>query len=126
MKGARRFRLSVVRYSVVFTALLGMVAYYFNSTVGLGILIGGVAATLGFWIFAWKMEKLASQPKDNVQSYVLRWSGVRYILFGAALYRGYTLDPDSMGGLLGAVGGIFIIRFVTIFFGVTGLDLKEE
>ncbi len=51
---------------------------------------------------------------------------MRYGLFVMALTAGYSIDTDSMHGLLGAVVGIFIIRFVTIYLGVTGADMNEE
>ena len=127
MNTVKKFRLAVVRYSLIVTVILAGVAhYFFDPVIGQGIFIGALAATIGFWIFAIKMEKLASLAEDAVQSHVLRWSAIRYALFGAALYKGHTLDPESMGGFLGAVIGIFIIRFVTIFLGITGFDLKEE
>lgn len=122
----RRFRLSVVRWSLVVTGIATGIAWYLDPAAGQGLLIGGLAAVVGFWIFARQMEKLARLEKSNVHSHVLRWSGVRLALYGAAIYKGYTLDPDTMYGLLGAVIGIFIIRFVTVFFGVTGLDLSKE
>lgn len=127
MEVFRSFRFAVVRWSLVVTAVVAALGgYLFSLDAAQGVLVGGTAAVLGFWIFARKVEQLASLPANEVQFYILKWSFVRYLLFGAAIYRGWSLDPDSLHGLLGAVIGIFVIRFVTIFLGVTGRDLKTR
>jgi len=126
MNVIKRFRLSVIKYSIIVVAISSLIALYFNTIIAHGILVGGLAAALGFWVFTIKLQKVASAPSASVQSAVLKLALFRYGLYAAALIRGYTLDPDSMFGLLGAVLGIFIIRFVTIFHGFSGVDLKKE
>ncbi len=85
-------------------------------------MLGGIAGILGFWIIAIRLEKLANKTPSKVQFAALTWSAYRFALYGAVLYRAYTLDRVEWHGLIGALVGIMMIRFVLVFLGVTGFD----
>ncbi len=49
----------------------------------------------------------------------------RLLLYGVVLYRAYTLDSENLHGLLGALVGILVIRFVAVFMGFTGMAMPD-
>lgn len=120
----RRFRLMAVRLALLLTALGSGALVLWNRPAAQGFLMGGIAGILGFWIMAIRLEKLANKAALNVKSAILAWGTVRLAVYGAVLFRAYTLDRERMLGLLGATAGIFVIRIVMTFLGVTGMDLK--
>ena len=122
----RRFRLAAVRIALLSTAIAAAIAYFWNPVVGQGLLMGSLAGILGFWILAVRIEKLARLQPEKVNFSALTWTGFRFLLYGAVLYKAYTLDTSEMHGLLGALAGIFIIRFVLVFLGITGADLGRK
>ena len=85
--------------------------------------IVGIAGLIGFWMMAGSLVKLAKTPGSKVQSAVLAWSLYRFGLYGAVLFKAYTLDRETYHGMLAAVAGILIVRFVLMFLGFTGIDL---
>ena len=125
METVKRFRLMAVRLALLLTLLAGAVALAFDVRVTKGILLGGLGGVLAFWITAVGVEKLATLPPGKVKFSVYKWTVIRLIIYAAVLVRAYTIDAGSMHALWGAVGGIFVIRIVVLFLGLTGLDLKE-
>lgn len=119
----RRFRFTAVRFAVLVTVVGAAIASIFSSIAAQGVLLGGLSGVLGFWIMASQMEKFALLGKSQVQFAVLRWSVFRMALYGAALYKSFALDRESFQGLIGAVAGILVIRYVLMFLGLTGWDL---
>jgi hypothetical protein len=89
-----------------------------------GVLLGGIAGILGFWIMASRLEKLAIMNPQKVQFAALTLTSVRFLLYGAVFYKAFTLDQDSYHGLLGALVGFLAVRYTLVFVGVTGKDLK--
>ena len=122
----RRFRIAAVRYSLVLTAVFAGVASIWGQAAIQGVLMGGIAGILGFWFMARQLEKLALTNPGKVHSSVLTWSMIRLFLYGAVLYKAFTLDEARYTGLLGAIAGIFVIRIVLIGLGVTGIDLAAD
>lgn len=121
----RRFRLTAVRIALALTALGAAATFLLSRAAAQGVLMGGIAGVLGFWIIAVRLEKLAKLGGEKVNFAVLTWTTLRFALYGVVLYRAFTLDRETMHGLLGAAGGLFIIRFVLMFMGFTGIDLKH-
>jgi ATP synthase I chain len=122
LRPLRRFRIVAVRLSLILTALLAGGFYTWDPIAAQGALLGGIAGILGFWIIAIRLEKLANKTPSKVQFAALTWSAYRFALYGAVLYRSYTLDRVEWHGLIGALVGIMMIRFVLVFLGVTGFD----
>lgn len=126
MEPVRRFRLMAVRLALLLTALGGFGGYALDATVGKGILIGGIGGVLAFWLSARSVEKLATMDPKKVKYRAYGWTFVRLLIYGLVLVRAITWDRETLHGFWGAVAGILIIRVVTIFLGLTGLDLKED
>lgn len=126
METLKHFRLMTVRLSLLITAVAGFALLPFNRPAGLGVLLGGIAGVLGFWLMAVRLEKVATRPAEKVKLFAYRWTAIRMAIYALALYRAYTLDRERLHGLLGAVGGLLIIRVVLIVVGLTGFDLKRQ
>jgi len=122
----RRFRLAAVRLSLVVTIVIAVAAFLLvDSTAAQGVLLGGIAGVLGFWIIGVRLEKLASMAPGKVHFAALTWTSFRFLLYGAAMLRAYLIDREEMHGLLGAVAGILVIHFVMIFMGLTGMEMPR-
>ena len=126
MDPLKRFRLLTVKASLVLVALAAGAAFFFDRVVAQGFLLGGLAGVLAFWMLARSVEKFASIPKQKLQSYSFRLTLVRMVIYALVLYRAYSLDRESMHGLLAAVAGLLITRFVIIILAFTGHDLKQR
>ena len=118
----RRFRLTAVRYSFAMTVVAAIGASYWSRIAVQGVLLGALAGILGFWIMAVRLEKVATTQPEKIHFFALTWSMVRFLLYGAVLLRAHFLDRNSLHGIIGAVVGIFIIRFVLMYLGITGVD----
>lgn len=127
METFRRFRLIAVRLSLLITILCAAVLYvFFGRIVAHGLLLGGIAGTLLFWITAVRTEKLAKTSSKR-----LKWntSGLmifKYMVFSVTLWQSYNLDKETMRGFIASAAGIFIINLVLLILGLTGLDLRKE
>lgn len=115
-----------VRLTLVLTGIIGLCLFKLSYAAGMGLIIGGLTATVAFWFMARGVEKLATMPKGAVQFAAYRWTFMRLGLYGLALYKAYTLDPVTFHGLIAAVGGLMLLRVVLIVVAATGLDLKQH
>jgi len=115
-----------VRLSMILTVILSAGFYTWDPNAAQGAMLGGIAGILGFWIIAIRLEKLAGKTPSKVQFAALTWSVYRFALYGVVLYRAYTLDKVEWHGLIGALVGIMMIRFVLVFLGVTGYDMTAS
>jgi len=115
-----------VKYSLAFLAVAGAVAFYFDRIVAQGLLLGGLAGVVAFWIMALRVEKLAQQPANRVQSEIFKGMAIRMAIYALSLGRAYYLDTETMHGLLAAVLGLFVTHLVMIILGITGLDLRKN
>ena len=125
MEPLRRMRLMAVQLALTLTVAAGGVAFLFDERVALGLLMGGVAGVVAFWIVAVWAEKLATASKRGVYFHAVRWSLIPLVIYAVTLWRAYLLDRETMRGLFAAAAGLFIIRLVVVFLGLTGLDLKQ-
>ena len=119
----RKFRGTVIRFSPILTGIAALVAFPYSPIVTQGLLLGGIAGVIGFWMMDGSLVKLATTPGSKVQFAVLAWSLYRFGFYGAVLFKAYTLDRETYHGMLAAVAGILIVRFVLMFLGFTGIDL---
>lgn len=126
MEPLKQFRLIAVRLSLLVTAIAGFLLLPFNRPAGTGVLLGGIAGIVGFWLVALRLEKVATQSAEKVKLFAYRWTVVRMAIYALALYRGYTLDREKFHGLLGAAGGLLIIRVILVVLGLTGFDLNHR
>ena len=126
LRPLRRFRTAAVRLSLLVTIVMAAMAYVFvDAAAAQGVLLGGLAGILGFWIIAVRLEKLATIARGKVHFAALTWTSLRFLLYGAALIRAYMIDREELHGMLGSVAGILVIHFVMIFMGLTGLEMPR-
>ncbi len=123
---ARRFRRVFVRYGLLVTLILAGGAYAISRDAAHGVLLGGIAGVLGFWIIAIRLEKVALTTPQKVHFAALTWTSLRFLLYGVILLRSFYLDREHLHGLIGAVVGIFAVRFVMIGLGITNLDRPKN
>lgn len=126
MEPVRRLRRLAVFSALGLSVLAAGIAFIFDRVVAQGILLGGFAGVLPFWIMAFRLEKLASNAPDIIELFSFRWSFFRLLIYALALGRAYFLDPETAHGLIAAVGGLFVLRVVLIFLAFTGLDLPAN
>lgn len=126
LRPLRRFRTAAVRLSLFIVIAMGVAAYVLvDADAAQGVLLGGIAGVLGFWIIGVRLEKLATLASEKVNFAALTWTSLRFLLYGAALTRAYMIDREELHGLLGAVAGILVIHFVMIFMGLTGMEMPR-
>lgn len=121
LSSMRRMAVAVALAALFAAALI---AVFFSRIVAQGLLLGGIAGVLAFWIQSLRVEKLARATPDKVEFAIVKWTFFRMFLYAVTLWRAYLLDRESMHGLLAAVAGLFFIQFALIFLAFTGLDLK--
>lgn len=128
MESLRRLRLMSVKLGLAAAVVSSAILYYFNPIAARGLLLGGVAGTLVFWIVAYRAEKLASADGDQLQfpGFSFRYALLRFSVYILALGRAYYIDPERYHAFIAAAIGLFIIRFVLVFLAFTEMDLKEE
>ena len=126
MEEFRRFRLLTVRLSLLATAVAAACVFPFHAVASKALLGGGIGGVLAFWIVAFRTEKLASRGGNALKSGVVRLTLLRVALYAVVLGWAYTLDRDSIWGIVAAASGLFIVRFVVVILGLTGLDLRAE
>ena len=121
------FRLFAVRIAMMLTVVASILIYpVFGRAASIGLLMGGVAGALVFWITARRLEKVARQGSNMLISVPPTWRLVGFMVFALVLARAYTLDREGLSGLIAAAVGLFIIRLAAVALGVTGLDLPKE
>lgn len=108
------------------TLLFAVAAYFINPIAAKGLVLGAIGGILGFWIIAVRIEKLATIDPDKVRFSALTWSTFRFALYAIVLVRAHFLDRETHHGLLGALIGVFIIRIVLMYMGLTGVDLAKS
>jgi hypothetical protein len=78
-----------------------------------GIAIGGIGAAICCGTLILQVRQFARMPQKAI-SVITGWSLVRYLIYGIALYRGYTLDGTKGLGILGVVAGLFVMYAVIV------------
>lgn len=125
MEAVRRFRRFTVGGALGLTAALAALAWAWSPPVAQGLLLGGGAGTVTFWMLARRFELLATTRPGALQSATFRWGFARMVIYAAALGAAFPLDPDHHAFIAAALG-LFIVRVVAVFLGVTGLDQPPD
>jgi hypothetical protein len=125
LRPVQRFLKIVIRATFLVILVAALAAYPFDPTATHGILLGGFAGILGFWLMARRIQKLASVPSSKIKLEVYKATVFRLILYALVLGKAYTLDPDTFVGFLSAIGGILVIRLVVVLVGITSLDFRQ-
>lgn len=121
METLKKFRLAVVRYTLVLTLGGAGALWLWDTAASKGLLMGGLAGAIGFWITGRNVQQLASPGADKLQYYAFKWTFVRLFFYALAITRAYTLDREQYHGLIAAVVGIFLVQLVMIALAFTTL-----
>lgn len=125
MEAVRRFRRLSVSLALLLTLILAGGAYFIEPAIAGGLILGGVSGAMTFWMLAVRVERLVLTEPEKMQSATFRWTLTRLLVYAAALGLAFQLD-DKQHAFIAATLGIFIIRIVAIFVGVSGLDQSRE
>lgn len=127
MESLTQFRLFAVRLAIAFTLLAAVLLYpWAGRPASLGLVMGGIAGVLVFWVTARRLEKLARRDENPVYFVPVSWRVLGLVVYLAVLVRAYTLDQEGFSGFIACVAGLFIIRLAIIVLGLTGLDLPKQ
>lgn len=122
METLTQFRLTIVRYTLLLTVVLAAALWPFHGAAAKGVLMGGIAGTIGFWLNVYVVQKLASPTSSKLTYTAFKWTIVRLVFYALAIYKGYTLDREHYYGLIAAVAGIFLVQAVMITMAFTSLN----
>jgi len=125
METLRRFRATAIWVAAVATVAATCAVYPFDSLLAKTLFVGGVVGIVTFWAEAYRTEKMLTFSTKKVKAFAYRWAFVRMSLYGGVLLWAHALDHESARGMLGACFGLFAIRIVIIFLGVTGLGMNR-
>lgn len=120
----KRFVWFAVAGSAGLTLAAGAAGYAWNAAAGKGLLLGGITGTLVFLLRARVMSRIAAAGRETLKSSVFAWSLAGWVLYAAALVKGYAMDPAGYRAFFGVAAGLLIVRVVVTILGATGLDLK--
>jgi len=124
----------VVRYALLATGVTSVLALLLGASGAQGVLLGGISASVLFWISSRGAENALRRVHENsvempgmnrVKLAAFGGFAVRMLVYGVALYKGYTLDPAGLRGFWGVAAGLLMVRVAVTIIGVTGLDLKK-
>ena len=127
LESLNNFRLAVARYTLLLSLACAAGAWPLDPNIARGVLLGGFAGTLGFWITARIVGVLTTPGGEGLEAYAVKWSLVRLLCYGAAISFAYTLDRAHYHGLIAAVFGILLVQVVMVgraFVGRAGGDKK--
>jgi len=118
----KRFRRWVVGIALGMTTLCVACSFFVDRTLAYGLLMGGLAGTLGFWLAVRQAGQMA-MPGGRLR--LGPWFALRLLIYGLVLYQGYQLDPVHWYGFAGAAFGLLIARVAVSIVAITGWDLKQ-
>lgn len=125
MEEVRLLRRWMARVSLGLVAVFALVAgVCFGLKPAQGVLLGGLASALGFALAARSIRLDSSSLRRVRLSASLGVVG-RMGLYGAVLYKAYTLDPVHLHGFIGALAGLSVTRLAATVAGLTGWDQKK-
>ena len=126
MRNPDQFPRTVVRYTLALTAAVTLGALPLNTVVARGVLLGGIAGAIGFWLNTLVFRRIATQDPATLTSTAVKWSFVRLMFYALAIYTAYTLDREQYHGLFAAVVGILLVQVVMVTIAFTRLGGPQD
>lgn len=114
MESLNNFRVAVARYTLLLSLACAAGAWPLDPNISKGVLLGGFAGTLGFWITARNLGVLTTPGAEGLEAYAVKWSLVRLLCYGAAISVAYSFDRERYHGLIAAVFGILLVQIVMV------------
>lgn len=108
------FRVAVARYTLLLAFVGAAATWPYDPNASKGLLLGGFAGVIGFWITARNLGTLTTPGAEKLELYAFKWALVRLACYGAAISLAFTFDRERYHGLIGAVAGIFLVQIVMV------------
>ena len=112
------FRVAVARYTLLLAFAGAAAAWPVDPNISKGLLLGGFAGVVGFWITARNMSVLTTPGAEKLELYAFKWALVRLSCYGAAISLAWTFDRATYHGLIATVLGILLVQVVMIGYGL--------
>ena len=123
MNQLNRFRILALRISLGAVAVTGATLSFLDTRIAKGLVLGGLASTLAFWLSARNAERTLVSL-DKAKPTVRKWMVVRLAFYALALRTGYQLDPGGLRGFWGAAAGLLMGHLVVRLVGYMGWDFE--
>lgn len=114
MEPLNTFRVAVACYTLLLAFICAAAAWPFDPNASKGVLLGGFAGVVGFWVTARNMQVLTAPGAEKLELYAFKWALVRLGGYGAAISLAWSLDREAYRGMIGAVLGILLVQVVMI------------
>lgn len=121
MLQAVEFRARLTRISLVLLGLSALVAMAWDVNLALGVMLGGAAGLLAFWLLSRRVQQFTELSGTEIQVAAMRGTIVRLGVYAAALLAAYRLDPTGRMPLLAAIYGLMVPRVVMYGLAFTSL-----
>lgn len=94
---------------------------WFDVTVALGLLLGGAAGIVAFWLLAVRVARMAETGGTEQHLFSFRGTLVRLAIYTVALGIALALDRERYHGLIAAVAGLLLMRPALVIVVFAGL-----
>lgn len=125
METLTQLRNTVLHTAVPVGLAVCVLAFLRNENLAKGFLLGMATSSVFFMLKIRSARSLANNPWFGFFQGILGL-GMRFIVYGAVLYRAYRVDPVHRIGFYGAVIGLLLIPVITMAIGYTGADLRKN
>lgn len=126
MDELKRMRVLGAGVAAALAALSAGVAAWFDMTVALGLLVGGVAGIASFWLLADRVARMAHGGTAAQPLFSLRGTLARLAIYAVALGIALALDRERYHGLIAAVAGLLLMRPALMIVVFAGLYKKPH
>ncbi|HNR32543.1 MAG TPA: ATP synthase subunit I [Candidatus Hydrogenedentes bacterium] len=83
---------------------------WFDTAAVAGLLLGGAAGLVGFWLLATRVERLRGRMPQHPERFWAVWTAARFGLYAAALLASWFIDPARLYALIAAAAGLLLMQ----------------
>lgn len=121
MEELKRMRVLGSGVAAALVALSAGTAAWFDARVALGLLLGGSAGIVSFWLLAVRVARMAQAGTAAEPFFTLRGTLLRLAIYAVTLGTALALDSERYYALIAAVAGLLLMRpalMVVVFAGL--------
>jgi len=118
----KQMRRWVAGLGAVVLAMCGVGTAWFDTVAAVGLVLGGLAGLLGFWLLASRVERLRGRVPARPGRFWFVWTTVRLGLYAAVLLGGWRLDPERLYALMAAAIGLVLMQPVQVAAALLSLE----
>lgn len=115
-------RLFVVRSSLLATLGCGAVLLLLDPVLAKGLVLGGLARTLTFWIMARDVVQVENLSASRLKFRIQIGFALRMLVYTLVLVKAYSWDTEHVHGFFAAAAGLMIVCLMIAIAVVTGRD----